>query len=321
MRDYSKIKDQMKRALVLHFKHGVPVDDIDINQRGKDIINRLDFIYPAYLEHPDREIYSTILEMTQLRCKDGFDGGYNIARLLAVREECMLCYVLLQLGQPLPPEPATINIGMPVKPKPEKPKPVKVKVEKPKPVKEKKVKVPKPVKVKPPKPVKVKPPKPVKEKKVKAPKPVKVKPPKPEPLPEVSLVGTPIYFLRLKNFCKEYALNEQSFLAVISGNAADRKNAYGSLAVFYFLTELADRLRTMAIRKESRKETTDGLKAMNQFIDMEILSEEMFHHGMAFKEWRDARKTTDEIRLINEMLTVELPERIENFVEQYSKTA
>lgn len=296
MRDYSNITDGLKVAVNLHFKRGVPICDLSIRKEQRDIFQRSDYLLTAYRQNPSLDPYRILYDMGKMRYLKQ-DGSENCvgAAFAAKRDEQLFRYILDVLGLPQPPEhephPAK-NQARPAKPKEKQPEPKPAVEAKPKPVP-----APKPKTA-------FKTEKPVKPKKVVKPRPLKDG-------------RTPLYFLRLDNFCKEYALDETAVRKLICCRKVKKPKDYGIVATLYFLMELSDRFKQMAIVETAKQKVEKDLSAMNRFINMDVIIQELFHPDTTFSEWRKEKRTPEEIHLINETFTEFLPETIENFVGRF----
>lgn len=81
------------------------------------------------------------------------------------------------------------------------------------------------------------------------------------------------------------------------------------------LLEIAESCRHLRIESKRRLDTARVLKEMNLYIDMGVVTEEVFHHGKSFGWWRVLQKTDEEIAIINQVYNNEIPKMIDEYVK------
>lgn len=133
---------------------------------------------------------------------------------------------------------------------------------------------------------------------------------------------TELYFLRADKFCREYSIERQLFDKLIDNSFCKNyiyKGDYRYISIFYFLAELAERIRGMAIMKNTKSGVTDAMKELDRFVKVEEVTRELFHYDDTFINWRNTRKSNADILKINRMFTEDIPDTIENFVRKHKQ--
>lgn len=110
MRDYSYVSETMQRAVRLHFLLGIPIEHIDLQDRQRNNLQRVEYVYQMYLQDPSADPFPIFYEMAKGHYKDGFGRGIHDAHHFARRDEQTLRYALDLLGMEQPPEHIPLNL-------------------------------------------------------------------------------------------------------------------------------------------------------------------------------------------------------------------
>ena len=95
MNDYLKLSDEMKRAIMLHFKRHVPIDLLAIRKDQRDMLTRVEYLVQAYQQDPKIDVYRTLYELSKSRLEEDYTHDrLSLAVHRARREEEIFKYAI-----------------------------------------------------------------------------------------------------------------------------------------------------------------------------------------------------------------------------------